>query len=173
MKTIRIFRPHRFHDFGSQFLRRNHLPAIDFSIFIRVHTPTKASRTEPTVFISNAVEIGIDIAVDLDTVLEVAPLIDVAITVGIGEPAKRLAIGIADQISIDATSFFDFARAFIEFGSSDFFVGNVGLARGVSECFIELIVSRAGEETVIPRPTEPLNAVAQKRVLENEFQKGI
>src|SRR5205823_1142098 len=55
------------------------------------NAPARAGRVEPAILIGLAVEVRVDLAIDLDAVLEVRPDVDLVVVVAVVEPAQGLA----------------------------------------------------------------------------------
>ena len=100
------------HNFGAHFFGRDHLPGIDLAVFVRVDSPAAAGRVQPAVLVGFAVEIAIDVAIDLEPVAEIAPLIDDVIAVGVDEASQDLAVGVADDPAGVAAELLGLDRAF-------------------------------------------------------------
>ena len=62
----RVARLQRENDLLRDFVRRDHLPRIDVAVFVLVDSPARAGRVEPAVLVGLAVEVRIDVAIDLE-----------------------------------------------------------------------------------------------------------
>ena len=100
------------HQLGRNFLRRDHLPAVDAAVFVVVEAPTRAADVQPAMVVGLAVEVVVDVAVGLDAVLEVAPAIDDVVFVRVDKLAKHLAVGIAHDPAGLGVDFLGLDRAF-------------------------------------------------------------
>ena len=101
-------------DLCGGFLGRNHLPGVDASVFVFVEAPACAGRAEPAVLIGLVVEIGVDIAIDFDAVLEVTPLIDAIVAIGVKESPQNLAAAILHDPAGDPADRFGLDNAFFD-----------------------------------------------------------
>ena len=85
------------NDLLGDFVRRDDTPGIDPAVLVLVDPPARAGRVEPAVFVGLAVEVRIDVAIDLEATREVAPLVDDVVAVGIGKPPQDFALPVADD----------------------------------------------------------------------------
>ena len=108
----------RRDDFGRKLLGRNGLPGVDRAVLVLVQPPAAAGRVEPAMLVGLAVEIGIDVAIDLDAVLVVAPLVDDVVVVGIEEAAQQRAVAVFHEPADVAVNFFGVDFAFGGLGGS-------------------------------------------------------
>ena len=87
----------RLHQNFRGFFGREPLPADDFP---RLHgRDAHAPGIEPPALIKAAIAIEVDLAVDLEAILVVAPLVEVLAAAGDDEPAKQLPLSIAERIA--------------------------------------------------------------------------
>ena len=78
------------HDLRGRLFGRKALPGIERAVFIFVHPPAGATHIHPPRLVGLGVEIGVNVAVDLDAIFEVAPAVDDLVAVGVGETAEHL-----------------------------------------------------------------------------------
>ena len=83
----------RRDELGRQFLRRDRTPTVDHPVLVVVDPPPRSCGTEPAILIRFAVEVGIDIAIDLNAVAEVAPQIDLLVVVGVSKSPQHRPVG--------------------------------------------------------------------------------
>ena len=118
---------HRGHQLGGDFLGRNHLPVVDPRVFVDVGAPAGASRVEPAILVDLAVGVRVDVAINLEAVLEVAPLVDGLVAVGVDEIAKDLPARVAHDPAILAGRLLGRDRATGRFGGRGTVVLHVAL----------------------------------------------
>ena len=90
---------------------RDHFPRVDLAVFVLVDAPTCAGRVEPAILIGFAVEIRVDVAIDLEAILKIAPLVDDVVAIGVGEAAKDFAVVVANDPRRDVVLFLGPNRA--------------------------------------------------------------
>ena len=84
---------------------------FDFAIFVLVDSPPRTRRPQPAVLVGSTVEIAINVSIDFDTILVVAPLVHLAIAIDVGETPQRLPIRIVNDETFKSSSSFVFACA--------------------------------------------------------------
>ena len=77
--------------------RGDRFPRVDFPVFISIQPPAAATGVKPAVLVRLAVGICVDVPVDLEPILEIAPLVDNVVTVGVDEPPQNNPFGILDD----------------------------------------------------------------------------
>ena len=96
-ETVGVVRGQRGNHLGRHFFGRDRFPIVDHAVLVAVHCPAASAGVKPTILIHFAVEIGIDVAVDLQAVLIIAPLIDDVVVVGVDEFSQDDPLGIFDD----------------------------------------------------------------------------
>ena len=98
-------------DFFGHFFGRDQLPRVDRIVFVLIEGPANAVAVKPTILIGLAVVVGIDIAINFQTVAEIAPDVDDVVGIGIGKlpqdfvvrPANDPGGHVADFLGFDRT----------------------------------------------------------------------
>ena len=97
LKPLGVVRGDGRDDFRRDLLGRNRLPRIDHAVFLGADAPAAAAGVEPATLIDLAVVVRVDVAIDLQPVLVVAPLIDDIVVVGVDELPQDHAVGTFDD----------------------------------------------------------------------------
>ena len=104
-------------DLGTDLFWRDRFPGIDASILVRIQTPPGSGGIQPAVLVGLAVEVGIEVPIDLDAILVVAPHIDFVVVVGVEKPTQALAGRIEHDPPGNASLDLGFDAAFVDFGT--------------------------------------------------------
>lgn len=95
----------------------DHVPGVDPAVAVVIDAPLHAAVVDPAVLIWSFVPLGIDLAVDLDAVLEILPDVDFAGPGGVEEAAQRLTVVVDDLpahfLALGADDGFHLARGLI------------------------------------------------------------
>ena len=67
-------------------------PAVDLLVAIAIDSPARPTCSDPAILVCLSIEIAIDITIDLDTVLVVAPEIDLLVLVRIDKTPQQLPV---------------------------------------------------------------------------------
>ena len=94
------------------FFGRDLLPLVNMTIFIAIDSPTGASGSQPTRLVGSPIEIAINISIDLDSVLVIAPLIHLIVPIFIEKPPQQASFGMTDVPADNLLSRFGLDRAF-------------------------------------------------------------
>ena len=84
-------------DFLAHFLCRDHPPGIDLVVLVDVHAPFHTAGVQPAILIGLPLSLGVGLAVDLDTVLVVAPDMRPIISLSVHQSAQQSALRVEEQ----------------------------------------------------------------------------